>query len=399
MNRYETILSAQIEAIKQQGRYRVFIEIERELGRFPHARYAGKEVVMWCSNDYLGMSQHPVVINAMKTALEKAGAGSGGTRNISGTQSYHHKLEQELADLHGKAAALLFSSGYVANEAALMSLAGKLPDCVVFSDSENHASLIHGIRESQAEKHIFNHNDIEHLEQLLQSADPARPKIIVFESVYSMSGSIAPIAKICELAKRYQALTYCDEVHAVGLYGKEGGGMIQELGLQDQVDIICGNFGKAFGVMGGYIAASSTIVDFVRSFAGPFIFTTSLSPVIAAGALASVQYLRHSQTERDALYATVAKVKAAFIEAGIPFLEGDSQMIPVMVGNADLCKKISHTLLNDYGIYVQAVNYPTVPKGSERLRITPTPFHTDTMTQNLVHSLKLSLKGSHNTII
>jgi len=392
MNIYEAILGEQLLAIKQQGRYRVFVELERQLGRFPYARYQGKDIVMWCSNDYLGMSQNPVVIAAMKDTLEKAGAGSGGTRNISGTQAYHHRLEQELASLHKKPAALLFGSGYVANEGTLMTLGSHLPNCVIFSDSDNHASLIHGIRQSQAQRIIFKHNDLADLESKLKSVDISRPKIIVFESVYSMTGSIAPIKEICQLAKRYQALTYCDEVHAVGLYGHEGAGMTQALGLQDEVDIICGNFGKAYGVMGGFIAASSTIVDFVRSFAGPFIFTTSLSPVITAGALASVKYLRHSQTEREKLHSTVAKVKAALREAGIPFLENASQMIPVMIGDAELCKQVSLNLLNQHHIYVQAVNYPTVPKGTERLRITPTPFHSDDMIADLVKGLKETLK-------
>ncbi|MDF2690893.1 MAG: 5-aminolevulinic acid synthase [Gammaproteobacteria bacterium] len=391
MNKYQTLLASQLEAIKQQGHYRIFIELERLLGQFPYALHQNKKIVMWCSNDYLGMSQNPVVISAMKEALEKAGAGSGGTRNISGTQHYHRALEQELADLYHKEAALLFSSGYVANEAALMTLAGRLPDCAVFSDSENHASLIHGIRESKAEKFIFEHNNLEHLESLLQLVPLERPKIIVFESVYSMSGSIAPIEKICQLAKTYKALTYLDEVHAVGLYGKEGGGIAQELGLQDQIDVICGNFGKGYGVMGGYIAASATIVDFIRSFAGPFIFTTSMSPVIAAGALASVSYLRSSQKEREALQQTVAKLKSALRKAGIPFLENPSQMVPVMIGNAQKCRQVSNILLKDYGIYVQPVNYPTVAKGTERLRITPSPFHSDEMIEYLVQSLKEAL--------
>jgi 5-aminolevulinate synthase len=361
------------------------------VGQSPYALHQGKKVVMWCSNDYLGMSQNPAVIDAMRAALEKAGTGSGGTRNISGTQQYHRLLEQELASLHAKQAALLLSSGYVANEAALTTLAGKISDCVIFSDSENHASLIHGIRESRAEKHIFKHNDLEHLEQLLKSVPLERPKIIVFESVYSMSGSMAPIAEICQLAKQYKALTYLDEVHAVGLYGLEGGGVAQEQGIQDQVDIICGNFGKAYGVMGGYIAASSTIVDFVRSFAGSFIFTTSLSPVVVAGALASIRYLRNSQKEREALKQVVSKVKTALREAKVPFLESPSHMVPVMINQADLCRKVSNSLLNDYGIYVQPVNYPTVPKGEERLRITPTPYHTDEMIAHLVTSLKETL--------
>ncbi|MDF2529350.1 MAG: 5-aminolevulinic acid synthase [Gammaproteobacteria bacterium] len=391
MDLYQSALTSQLDSIKSQGHYRVFIELERLLGQFPYALHKGKKTIMWCSNDYLGMSQNNEVISAMKEALEKSGAGSGGTRNISGTQNYHRMLEQELADVHGKEAALLLSSGYVANEAALMTLAGKLPNCVVFSDAENHASLIHGIRESRAEKHIFEHNNVTHLESLLKSAPIDRPKIIVFESVYSMSGSIAPIVEICQLAKRYQALTYLDEVHAVGLYGHMGGGIAQELGVQDQVDIICGNFGKAYGVMGGFITASSTIVDFVRSFAGPFIFTTSLSPVIVAGALASVRYLKYSQKEREALQNKVVKVKSALRAANIPFLESPSQMVPVMIRNADLCRQVSNTLLNDYGIYVQPVNYPTVPKGTERLRVTPTPYHTDEMIEHLVISLKETL--------
>lgn len=388
MDLYQQIFNKHLTTIQQQGRYRIFVELERTIGHLPYATYQGKSVVVWCSNDYLGMSQHPSVIQAMQEALQKAGAGSGGTRNISGTQHYHRELEQELAGLHHKPAALLFSSGYVANQATLSTLAGKLPDCMIFSDSENHASLIHGIRESKADRQIFKHNDLAHLEQLLSSIPLERPKIIVFESVYSMSGDIAPIKEIVALAKRYRALTYLDEVHGVGLYGKEGGGVAEALGLQDEIDIICGNFGKTYGVMGGYIAAAAVTVDFVRSFAGPFIFTTSLPPVLTAGALASIRHLRHSQTERQALHQTVQKVKAALSAADIAFIDNSSHMIPILIGNAAHCQAISQGLLQDHGIYVQAVNYPTVPMGTERFRVTPTPFHNDTMIAQLVRGLQ-----------
>lgn len=388
---YNAFFNKKLNELKEEGRYRVFIDIERRKGDFPKAyhHHEGKrrEVVVWCSNDYLGMGQNKAVLSEMSAALETYGAGSGGTRNISGTNHVHVELEAELASLHKKEAALLFSSGYVANEAALATLASRLEGCVVFSDAENHASMIHGIRYSKAEKKIFRHNDIDHLKQLLEEVDSTRPKIIAFESVYSMAGDVAPIEKICELAKKYGALTYIDEVHAVGLYGKRGGGITDRDGMGEKVDVICGNFGKAVGVMGGYIAARAEIVDFIRSFASPFIFTTSLSPVLAAGALQSIRHMQQSDFERNAMHACVHKVRNYLTKEGIPFIKSDSHILPILVGDPLLCKKISDFLLFEKNIYVQPINYPTVPKGTERLRITPTPFHTEEMIENLVSGL------------
>lgn len=399
---YEKIFSEAIEAIQQEGRYRVFADIMRERGNFPRAtRYnAGdnaKTITVWCSNDYLSMGQHPKVLEAMHVALEETGAGAGGTRNIAGNNHYHTTLETELASLHNKQAALLFTSGYISNEATLSTLASFLPDCIVFSDALNHASMIQGIKHSGAEKHIFRHNDIAHLEELLESVDVNAPKIIAFESVYSMDGDIAPIGAICDLAEKYNAITYLDEVHAVGMYGEHGGGISERDGVAHRVDIIEGTLGKAFGVMGGYITASKKLVDVIRSFASGFIFTTALSPVLAAGALASIRHLKSSSVERDCQQERAAKLKLMLKAANLPVMDSVSHIVPLFVGDPVQCKEVTDTLLNEYGIYVQPINYPTVPKGTERLRFTPGPVHSDHMMEELVEALneiwdRLSLK-------
>jgi len=392
MTNYKHVFSQAIERLHSEGRYRVFIDILRNKGAFPNARcFHGhngpKPITVWCSNDYLAMGQHPKVIEAMEEALHDVGAGSGGTRNIGGNTHYHVDLEGELADLHGKEAALLFTSGYVSNEATLATLAKLLPGCVIFSDELNHASMIAGIRNSGCEKRVWRHNDLDHLRELLAEADPEAPKLIAFESVYSMDGDVAPIAEICDLADEYNALTYCDEVHAVGMYGPRGGGITDRDAVADRVTIIEGTLGKAFGVMGGYIAADRMIVDCIRSYAPGFIFTTSLSPVLVAGVLASVRHLKQSSVEREAQQASAAKLKDLMRDAGLPVMPSVTHIVPLMVGDPVKAKKISDILLAEYGVYVQPINFPTVPRGTERLRFTPGPSHSEDMMRDLVRAL------------
>lgn len=389
---YTRVFSQAIDRLHSEGRYRVFIDILRNKGAYPNARcFAGhngpKPITVWCSNDYLAMGQHPDVIAAMEAALHDVGAGSGGTRNIGGNTHYHVDLEAELADLHGKEAALLFTSGYVSNEATLSTLAKLMPGIIIYSDALNHASMIAGIRQSGCEKRVFRHNDLAHLEQLLAESDPAAPKLIAFESVYSMEGDIAPIAAICDLADKYNAMTYLDEVHAVGMYGARGGGISDRDGVADRLTIIEGTLGKAFGVMGGYIAADRMIVDVIRSYAPGFIFTTSLSPVLVAGALASVRHLKASSIEREAQQAAAAQLKAMMRAAGLPVMIGDTHIVPLMVGDPVEAKRIADILLAEYGVYVQPINYPTVPRGTERLRFTPGPAHDEAMMRMLVSAL------------
>jgi 5-aminolevulinate synthase len=389
---YSRVFNQAIDRLHAEGRYRVFIDVLRNKGAYPNARcFAGhngpKPITVWCSNDYLAMGQHPKVIAAMEEALHDVGAGSGGTRNIGGNTHYHIELEAELADLHGKQGALLFTSGYVSNEATLATLGKLMPGCIVYSDELNHASMIAGIRNAGCEKRVWRHNDLAHLEELLAADDPAAPKLIAFESVYSMDADIAPIAAICDLADKYNALTYCDEVHAVGMYGPRGGGISERDAVADRINIIEGTLGKAFGVMGGYIAADQVIIDVIRSYAPGFIFTTSLSPVLVAGVLASVKHLKASSDERDAQQAAAAKLKQLMGAAGLPVLPSTTHIVPLMVGDPVKAKKISDVLLAEYGIYVQPINYPTVPRGTERLRFTPGPTHTEAMMRELVDAL------------
>lgn len=388
---YNALFKEQLDKLREDGNYRVFAELERHSGGFPKAtRYRADgtdEVTVWCSNDYLGMGQNPQVIGAMTDVIAKCGAGAGGTRNISGTNHHHVLLERELADLHGKESALIFTSGYVSNWAALGTLASKLPGCIVYSDALNHASMIEGIRHSRAEKRVFKHNCPDDLRRKLAADDPAAPKLVTFESVYSMDGDIAPIKELCDVADEFGAMTYLDEVHAVGLYGPRGGGIAEREGLMDRLTVIEGTLGKAYGVMGGYITGSNDLCDFVRSFASGFIFTTAIPPALAAGAVVSIQYLKNSNEERVQHQERVATLRAKLDAKGIPHISNPSHIVPVMVGNASKCKWISDLLLDNYGIYVQPINYPTVPEGTERLRFTPTPLHSDDDMDRLVGAL------------
>ncbi|MFP4404729.1 5-aminolevulinate synthase [Rhodosalinus sp.] len=393
---FDALFETQLDALKQEGNYRRFANLERQCGRFPRARNhdddAPAEVTVWCSNDYLGMGQHPVVTERMKEVIESCGAGAGGTRNISGTNAHHVALERELADLHGKEAALLFTSGYVSNWAALSTLGSRLPDAVILSDELNHASMIEGIRHSRAKKVIWRHNDPEDLDAKLSALPANAPKIVAFESVYSMDGDICPMKEIVEVAEKHGAMTYLDEVHAVGLYGPRGGGVSEREGLADRITLIEGTLGKAYGVVGGYITGSAALCDFVRSFASGFIFTTALPPAVAAAAQASIAYLKESDAERQAQRRNVARLRAGLDRAGIPHLQNPSHIIPVMIKDPVKCRMLADILMRDYGIYVQPINYPTVPKGTERLRFTPSPWHTDADIDHLINALTVLWK-------
>lgn len=388
---YESFFADELDGLRREGRYRVFADLERIAGRFPRATFrdaaGAREVTVWCSNDYLGMGQNPAVLEAMTAAVGAQGAGAGGTRNISGTNHAHVLLERELADLHAKEAALLFTSGYVANETALMTLAAKLPRCTVYSDALNHASMIAGIRAARAPCRVFRHNDPADLDRLLGEAEPGTARLVAFESVYSMDGDIAPIGELCDVAHRHGALVYLDEVHAVGMYGARGGGVAERDGVLDRVDVVQATLAKAFGTVGGYVAGSAAMVDFLRSFGAGFIFTTALPPVIAAGALASVRWLKAHPEIRARHQERAALLKARLARAGLPAMPSASHIVPVFVGDATLCKAASDRLLERHAIYVQPINYPTVARGTERLRFTPTPLHSDSDIERLVAAL------------
>jgi 5-aminolevulinate synthase len=388
---YNSFFEDALARLRNEQRYRVFADLERLAGRFPraiwHSPQGPRDVLVWCSNDYLGMGQHPKVIGAMVETATRMGTGAGGTRNIAGTNHPLVALEHELADLHGKEAALVFTSGYVSNETGISTIAKLLPHCLILSDAFNHNSMIEGVRQSGCHKQIFRHNDMGHLEELLSSADPARPKLIVFESLYSMDGDVSPIQRICELAERYGAMTYLDEVHAVGMYGPRGGGMAELHGVMDRVDVIEGTLAKAFGCLGGYITARGALIDAVRSYAPGFIFTTALPPAICAAATAAIRHLKTSSFERQRHQDRAGRVKAVLGAAGLPVMPNDTHIVPVFVGNPEKCKEASDLLLADHGIYIQPINYPTVPKGTERLRITPTPYHDDALIDALAEAL------------
>ena len=388
---YRAIFEDAVDALKAERRYRVFADLERVAGRFPHALWhrdgSTHEIVVWCSNDYLGMGQHPKVVAALTETATHMGAGAGGTRNMSGTSHPLVQLEAELADLHGKEGALVFTSGFVSNEAAISTLAKLLPDCLILSDQLNHASMIAGIRNSGVPRKVFRHNDVEHLEELLKAAGNDRAKLIVFESVYSMDGDIAPIARIADLAEKYNAMTYIDEVHAVGMYGPRGAGICERDGVMDRIDVIEGTLAKAFGTLGGYVTGSTPVIDAIRSYAPGFIFTTAIPPALAAAAAASIRHLKTSQAERDGQQRQAARAKAVLAAAGLPVMPSSTHIVPVRVGNPELCKAATDRLLNVHGIYIQPINYPTVPRGTERLRITPTPFHDDALIDTLAHAL------------
>jgi len=388
---YNDFFASALNTLRQERRYRVFADLERIAGRFPHATWHSpqgpRDVVIWCSNDYLGMAQHPKVIGAMVETATRMGTGAGGTRNIAGTNHPLVELERELADLHGKPAALLFTSGYVSNQTGIATIAKLLPNCLLLSDALNHNSMIEGVRQSGCERQIWRHNDLAHLEELLKAADPARPKLIVFESLYSMDGDIAPIHAICDLAAKYNAMTYCDEVHAVGMYGPRGGGVCERDKAMHRVDVIEGTLAKAFGCLGGYITGTSEMVDAVRSYAPGFIFTTALPPAICAAATAAIRHLKTSSWERERHQDRAARVKAVLNAAGLPVMPSDTHIVPVLVGDPEKCKLASDLLLSEHGIYIQPINYPTVPRGMERLRITPSPYHDDGLVDRLAEAL------------
>src|SRR5262245_9200888 len=388
---YTGYFASALDRLRHERRYRVFADLERLAGRFPHAIWHSpqgqRDVVVWCSNDYLGMGQHPKVIGAMVETATRMGTGAGGTRNIAGTNHPLVDLERELADLHRKEAALVFTSGYVSNETGIATLVKLMPSCIIFSDAWNHNSMIEGVRQSGAEKKIFNHNDADHLEELLKAADPARPKLIVFETLYSMDGDTAPINRICDLAERYGAMTYADEVHAVGMYGPRGGGMAEQQGAMGRVDVLEGTLAKAFGCLGGYIAGSAAVIDAVRSYSPGFIFTTALPPAVCAAAAAAIRHLKTSSFERERHQQRAARTKAVLLAAGLPVMPNDTHIVPVFVGEPDKCKEATDLLLEEHGIYIQPINYPTVPKGTERLRITPSPYHDDALIDRLAEAL------------